>query len=225
MREDRFEDVLKKAAQDYNRPPETPSELMWARLEAARRERPRQSGRLTFVRSPRVRWGLGLAAALLIGIGIGRFVLEDGIEPVASGGGTETAVPGGPLAYGENSAPTTRLAYRLTATEHLTRAETFLTSFRSARSGAAAEVQFWSSAGELLSSTRLLLDSPAAQDPVFRSLLEDLELVLVQIAGLPEEGREEELELVNEGLETRGLLSRLRTAIPAGPAVNIEGAL
>lgn len=225
MTDDRFEDVLKEAAQDYNRPPEAPSELMWARIEATRRERARQSERLIFVRSPWVRWGLGLAAALLIGIGIGRFALEEGVEPVASGGGTETTVPGVPAAYEEDTgAP--RLAYRLAATEHLSRAETFLTSFRSsARSGAAAEAQFWSNAGELLSSTRLLLDSPAAQDPIFRSLLEDLELVLVQIAGLPEEGREEEVELVNEGLETRGLLSRLRTAIPAGPAVNIEGAL
>jgi hypothetical protein len=225
MTEDRFEDVLKKAAQDYNRPPQTPSELMWARIEATRRERARQSERSTFLRSPWIRWGLGLAAALLIGIGIGRFVLENGVEPVASGGGPEATVPSAPPAYeGDNRAP--QLAYRLAATEHLTRAETFLTSFRSsARSGAVAEAQFWSNAGELLSSTRLLLDSPAAQDPVFRSLLEDLELVLVQIAGLPKEGSEEEVELVNEGLETGGLLPRLRTAIPAGPAVNIEGAL
>lgn len=222
MTDDRFEDVLKQAAQDYNRPPETPNELMWARIEATRRERARQSDRHVFARSPWVRWGLGLAAALLIGIGIGRFALEDGAEPVASGEGTETTVP---LTYEEETvAP--RLAYRLAATEHLTQAEAFLTSFRSsARSGAAAEAQFWSNAGELLSSTRLLLDSPAAQDPIFRSLLEDLELVLVQIAGMPEEGRDEEMEMVSEGLETRGLLSRLRTAIPAGPAVNIEGAL
>jgi len=224
MTEDRFEDVLRDAARDYNAPPETPRDLMWARIEAVRRERARQRESSRFMASPWVRWGLGLAAALAIGIGIGRFALDDGATgPVAvqpRPTATTPAVTGG--ATGRS-----QLAYRLVATEHLSRAETFLTSFRSsARSGGmAAEAQFWSNAGELLSSTRLLLDSPAARDPVFRSLLEDLELVLVQIAGMPEEGQEDEVELVTEGLERQGLLSRLRTAIPAGPAVTIEGAL
>lgn len=218
MTEDRFEDVLREMAQDYNAPPETPRELMWARIEATRRERARQRDRVRFTESPWVRWGLGLAAALLIGIGIGRFALDTSPGPVV--------VEEGPGAVTEEEGVRdSRLAYRVAATEHLTRAETFLTSFRTrAHSDGDADADSWSNARELLSSTRLLLDSPAARDPVFRSLLEDLELVLVQIAGLSEERPEEEVEMVTEGLETRGLLLRLRTAIPAGPGVKIEGA-
>ncbi len=42
MMEDRFDDVLIEAARDYHEPPETPRELMWARIEAVRRERARK---------------------------------------------------------------------------------------------------------------------------------------------------------------------------------------
>ncbi|UCC82810.1 MAG: hypothetical protein JSW46_17875, partial [Gemmatimonadota bacterium] len=118
-----------------------------------------------------------------------------------------------------------QLAYRVAATEHLVRAETFLTSFRTDAQAGRADAEFWSGAGELLASTRLLIDSPAAEDPVFRSLLGELELVLVQIVRLSAERGDGELELVTEGLEHRGLLPKLRTAIPAGPTVAMEGVL
>jgi len=49
--------------------------------------------------------------------------------------------------------------------------------------------------------------------------------VLVQIVQLSYERGGDELELVTEGLERGGLLPRLRTAIPAGPAVGMEGVL
>lgn len=218
MMEDRFDEVLIEAARDYNEPPETPRELMWARIDATRRERARRRQQLRVLYSPWTRWGMGIAAALAIGIGIGRYTIDrDTVltPPVAVTPDPEvTTTPAGG-----------QLAYRVAATEHLVRAETFLTSFRSdARSGR-ADAEFWSGAGELLASTRLLIDSPAAEDPVFQSLLEELELVLVQIVRLSVERGNGELELVTEGLENRGLLPKLRTAIPAGPVVAMEGVL
>jgi len=39
MTDDRFDWVLREAAQDYHRPPDTPREEMWQRIEAARRAR------------------------------------------------------------------------------------------------------------------------------------------------------------------------------------------
>lgn len=221
MMDDRFEDVLREAAQEYHRPPDTPRDLMWARIEAVRRDRARRRQQLRFVRSPWVRWGLGLAAALAIGIGIGRFTTADRPERLETAEGIADAADGGSAREVDRS----RLAYRLAATQHLTRAETFLTSFRADAELDQGDEQFWSGAGELLSHTRLLLDSPAASDPVFRSLLEDLELVLVQIARLPYERGDTEVDIVKDGMERRGLLSRLRTAIPAGPAVGTEGVL
>lgn len=218
MMGDRFDDVLIEAARDYNEPPETPRELMWARIDATRRERARRRQQLRVLYSPWTRWGMGIAAALAIGIGIGRYTIDRDIEtvpPVAvtPDPGVSPARSGG------------RLAYRVAATEHLVRAETFLTSFRTDAEAGRADAEFWSGAGELLTSTRLLIDSPAAEDPMFRSLLEELELVLVQIVRLSAERGDGELQLVTEGLEHRALLPRLRSAIPAGPVVAMEGAL
>ncbi len=212
MMDDRFDDVIKDAADEYNRPPETPREVMWAQIEAVRRERALQR-RFRLVQSRWVRWGVGIAAALAIGIGIGRFSSDDvwEVPPIA------VAPPGGDTSVG----PEVRaagFAYRLAATEHLTQADVFLTAFRSDPKSSDRDRQFWSSVGELLSSTRLLMDSPAAEDPVFRSLLEDLELVLAQIAQLSYSRGTSEVDLVNEGIERRGLLLKLRSVIPAGPA-------
>ncbi len=213
MMDDRFDDVIKEAADEYNRPPETPREVMWAQIEAVRRERALQRRRFRLVQSRWVRWGVGIAAALAIGIGIGRFSIDDvGEVPLIA-----VAPPGGDTSVG----PEVRaagFAYRLAATEHLTRADVFLTAFRADPKSSGTDPQFWSSVGELLSSTRLLMDSPAAEDPVFRSLLEDLELVLAQIAQLSYSRGMSEVDLVNEGIERRGLLLKLRSLIPAGPA-------
>ena len=218
MIDDRFDDVMREAARDYNVPPDTPRELMWARIDATRTERARRRQQLRVLYSPWTRWGMGIAAALAIGIGIGRYTIKGEAEsapPVA-------VVPAPDVSTAPSGA---RLAYRMAATEHLVRAETFLTSFRMDARAGRADAEFWSGAGELLASTRLLIDSPAAEEPVFRSLLEELELVLVQIVRLSAERGNGELELVTEGLEHRGLLPRLRTAIPAGPPVVMEGVL
>lgn len=216
MNDDRFDELLKDAARDYNAPPETPRELMWARIEAIRRERARRRQQLRILYSPWTRWGLGLAAALLIGIGIGRLTLDSRPEPQPL---ASTSQPDEPRL---GPPPPNRLAYRLATTEHLSRAEAFLVSLR-ASPRAEDATAFWSGARDLLSSTRLLLDSPAADDPVFRELLNELELVLVQIAQLSYQQGAGDLELVTEGFENRGLLTKLRAAIPAGPAVGIEG--
>ncbi len=216
MMDDRFDDVIKDAADEYNRPPETPREVMWAQIEAVRRERALQRRRFRLVQSRWVRWGVGIAAALAIGIGIGRFSIDDvGEVPliaVAPPGGDTSVGPVGPEVRAAG------FAYRLAATEHLTQADVFLTAFRADPKSSGSDPQFWSSVGELLSSTRLLMDSPAAEDPVFRSLLEDLELVLAQIAQLSYSRGMSEIDLVNEGIERRGLLLKLRSLIPAGPA-------
>lgn len=215
MMEDRFDDVLSEAARSYNEPPEPPRELMWARIEAIRRERAERRRQLRILYSPWTRWGIGIAAALIVGIGIGRYAMRSPTAPVANGGEAPVVADAS-------------VAYRLITAEHLARAEAFLTGFRTDRrlgeGAGTSDAELGSATEDLLSSTRLLLDSPAADDPGFRTLLEDLELVLVQIARLTAEDDGEEVELVTDGIEHRGLLLRLRTAIPAGPVVGMEGA-
>jgi hypothetical protein len=77
-----------------------------------------------------------------------------------------------------------------------------------------AQLAKW--ARELLTNTRLLLDSPVASDPQRRPLLEDLELVLVQIVQLSPGSTPQDHELIEKTLQQEHVLTRLRTAIPAG---------
>jgi hypothetical protein len=108
-------------------------------------------------------------------------------------------------------------AYQLTAVRHLSEAEALLTSFRTRSStDQQMDAQLGSWARELLSNTRLLLDSPVANDPQRRPLLEDLELVLVQIVQLSPGSTPQDRELIEKTLQHDHVMTRLRTAIPAG---------
>jgi hypothetical protein len=111
----------------------------------------------------------------------------------------------------------TSSAYQLTAVRHLSEAEALLTSFRTRTTAdQQMDAQLGSWARELLSNTRLLLDSPVANDPQRRPLLEDLELVLVQIVQLSPGSTPQDRELIEKTLQHDHVMTRLRTAIPAG---------
>jgi hypothetical protein len=214
-RDDRFEQWLRDTAQDYHRPPDTPREALWQRIVMTRRA---QRRRRALVRSPGLRWGgaVGIAAVLALGIAIGRWTAagreQRGIGPDRTAAGADRGT----------------LPYRVAAAQYLTRAEALLTGFRSEPRSSQPDAQVPRQARDLLSTTRLLLDSPAAQDPRLKDLLDDLESVLAQIAQLsPGRGGDEEaVQVINQGLEQRGVLLRLRTANPAGPGpVRTQGAL
>jgi hypothetical protein len=282
--DDRLDELLRSAARDYNRPPETPRELMWGRIEAKREAGRGARGAGVIPIRPRahyhwVRWAVGIAAALVLGFGLGRWRGADGGGAVAHGGTAEppsvavrpapsvtppaadsgatpaesstTAAPKSPafeppapreqrvarrevpdephgsgeprpgpsagcrVPSAECRVPNT--AYTLAAIQHLTQAEALLTSFRAeARSGKQVDAQLSAWAKDLLVSTRLMLDSPAGRDPRMRQLLEDLELVLAQIAQLSTQRAGDELNLIDQAVEGRNVLPRLRTTIPAG---------
>jgi hypothetical protein len=89
-----------------------------------------------------------------------------------------------------------------------------------ARAGRAdSSVSLW--ARDLLGTTRMLLDSPAARDPKMARLLEDLELVLAEVAQLRPArsgaGSSEDLQAIDRAVRQRGVLTRLRATMPAGP--------
>ena len=212
MTDDRLDERLRQAAQDYHRPPATPREELWQGIAAARAARKRH---VIVIRST-LRWGVGIAAVLTLGIAIGRW---------SARGGESSGSP--TVALGTDQAST--LAYRVAAAQYLTRTEALLTGFRAeARSPSVPAVQCSRQARDLLATTRLMLDSPAANDARLKGLLEDLELVLAQIAQLPSEGGgdREDVQSINQGLDQRSVLLRLRTANPAGPGpVRTQGAL
>ncbi len=226
MLDDRFDDQLRDSARDYNTPPVTPREEMWAAIQARRAEgiaaekaekkNVEQARVLPFrpFRSFRpYRLPIGVAALLALGIGLGR---------ISAPKPAPTTVP--VLATPVAPARTGDAAYRITATEHLGQSEAFLTLFRaSVRTGGNEQIAS-ATARQLLATNRLLLDSPAASDARTRLLLQDLELVLAEIAQLAPRPSTPDLDLITEGLERGGMMSRLRTAVPSGPSPT-QGAL
>jgi len=122
---------------------------------------------------------------------------------------------GGPERLGSDAAnDISARAYTVATAQHLTAAEAMLTAFKGDLSQGRmdAEISAWGK--DLLSNTRLLLDSPAARDPVRRKLLQDLELVLVQIVQLSPKSSARDRDLIRGALADDQVLTRLRTAIP-----------
>ena len=201
---------LRNPARAYHEPLPAPREEMWAAIGA---ERERRRALRRGLR--RLRWGLALAATLVLGIGIGRLGWLAGL-PRAAAPASAAAAAAAPSA-----------AYRVAATQFLARTEVLLTGFRAESRQGRLDPQFVAAARDLLTTTRLMLDSPAGTDPQLRSLLQDLELVLAQITQLRSEPqRQDEIDLINEGLTQHSVLTRLRAATPApGVPARHQGAL
>jgi hypothetical protein len=105
-------------------------------------------------------------------------------------------------------------AYTVAAAQHMTEAEAMLTAFKGELNQGRMDAQISAWGKDLLSNTRLLLDSPAASDPLRRKLLQDLELVLVQIVQLSPNASSRDRDLIRGALTDDQVLTRLRTAIP-----------
>jgi hypothetical protein len=104
-------------------------------------------------------------------------------------------------------------AYRDQTSHYLGQAAALLISLPAKDASSKADASFAGEAADLLVTTRLLMDSPAAQDPKLRSLLEDLELVLVQIARLRGERNKGDLDLIRQAVEQGDVMSRLNSAV------------
>jgi hypothetical protein len=221
-REDRLDNLIRDAARDYNAPPATPRAAIWEAIRASR-----EAAR-TEVRPPAVRPGrsplrlvFAIAALLALGISIGRLTV-----PARSGSAAAPAQPtlaAAPEASAAAAAAAAEqrergeAAARFATDDHLTQVETLLTEFGTRP----AATDFSAQAQDLLTDTRLLLDSKRVVDPRTRKLLEDLELVLAQIATLDPREKNRNRELIADGLAQSHLRTRLRNAIPAGSAIRL----
>lgn len=107
------------------------------------------------------------------------------------------------------------LPYRVAAMQHLVTTEALLVSLRSdVREGRKdTTIAVW--AGQLLGTTRMLIDSPAGRDPQLKQLLDDLELVLAQISRLPgARGEAADLGIIDDAVRHRQIMTRLRALSP-----------
>jgi hypothetical protein len=208
MDDNRFDDVIQDLPRSFNAPPEPPLDEMWTVIEDAHFNAPVPISATPRVTS-RAPW-LAAAAALVIGIGVGRYLPRAGSSPgnVASA----SAIAAKPAAASDTSAVAD--AYRDQTTRYLGQAAALLVSLPAKDANGRTDAAFASKATDLLVTTRLLIDSPAAiQDPKLHSLLEDLELVLVQIARLRSEKNKGDLDLIHQAVEQGDVLSRLNSAV------------
>jgi hypothetical protein len=215
MDQTQFDKLIRDLPWSFNVPVDPPLEEMWtaiedahfnagARMNAADVATPRVQSRTTW--TP---W-LAAAAALLVGIGIGRFVPRAGMNA------TPPASPSSRVAKSvANQTDTSAVAdaYRDQTSRYLGQTAALLISLPAKEASGKADAAFAGKAADLLVTTRLLIDSPAAQDPKMRSLLEDLELVLVQIARLRVERSKGDLDLIHQAVEQGDVLSRLNSAV------------
>jgi uncharacterized membrane-anchored protein YhcB (DUF1043 family) len=206
MDEDRFEDVLRDLPRSYNQPPPPPLDEMWPVIEDAHFNAPVPitRNRPWISRTP---W-IAAAAALAVGIGIGRYVPRrtSVVVPASTAAANTTSSAGDTSAVAD--------AYRDQTNNYFGQAAALLISLPAKDANGRTDAAFAAKATDLLVTTRLLIDSPAAaQDAKLHALLEDLELVLVQIARLRTEKNKSDLDLIHQAVEQGDVLSRLNSAV------------
>jgi hypothetical protein len=209
MDENRFDEVIRELPQNFPTPPEPPLDEMWAIIEDAHFNSPTSIERPRGVTS-RAPW-LAAAAALVIGVGIGHY-LPLGKNSSTNPTSSSTIASSQELALGADTSAVAD-AYRDQTSHYLGQAAALLISLPAKDASSKADASFAGEAADLLVTTRLLIDSPAAQDPKLRSLLEDLELVLVQIARLRSERNKGDLDLIRQAVEQGDVMSRLNSAV------------
>ncbi len=211
MTDERFEELMRDAKKTYRTPPSADFDSMWKGIEGAYfgaamgQTQAHQNERPRGLQHSALRW-MGIAATLLVGIGIGRLSLrlDRAAAPV-----TPTTVA---VAKPEAPKPDTAMArpYELETSQYLGQTAALLVSLPT--EAKTPDSQFAARAADLLTRTRLLMDSPAASNPSMRSLLDDLELVLMQVVRLQGSTNRTDLEVINRALEQRDVIPRLRTA-------------
>jgi len=162
----------------------------------------------------------GIAALLMGGIGIGRFLLPSSgssRHQLASAAATTradsiTALGLGPEALA--ALPQSGEPARVAMDEHLARTVSLLVAVRNdeTKNTPGADISGW--ARELLGTTRLLLDEPQLGDERTRRLLQDLELVLAQIIQV-RRSAPETARAPGETMRETNLLPRMRAAVSA----------
>ncbi|HUQ83530.1 MAG TPA: hypothetical protein VM076_20430 [Gemmatimonadaceae bacterium] len=214
MTEDEMDEQTREALRGYRVPPTPPLDEMWEAIESRHFGPPvislddRAAARGRAARRWRLgapSWSVlvaGMAAALVVGVGVGR--MSHGVAPVVAGPAEGTYDY-----WTANAEP-----YREATTEYLGQTVALLAALPAAARDGQPDARFVTQAGDLLSTTRLLLDSPAAaSDPRLKNLLEDLELVLAQLSQLPAKHGGPELNLIAEALVQRDVVPRLRSAV------------
>lgn len=226
-------ELAKSAVDELDAGVEVPREMMWQRIGNERRNRTASANdtaganetasainqhalttdrRKLIVRALRWRQVAAIAAVLVGGVAIGRYLVPSPTGSVVAADTVAMGAGDGP-SIGSPNDPS-----RVAMQEHLAKTVAVLATLSSEQTGAQTGVPSTSAieprARDLLTTTRLLLDQPQLRDSTTRRLLQDLELVLVQViqarGGAPETQR-----APRETLQETNLLTRVRAAVTA----------
>jgi len=212
---------LKDLAQGYNAPPALDRDAMWRAIEARRPptsqgaagrpqvvsgRRKSRGSRRPVLSTRAAAWISGIAALLIIGIGIGRMTAP-----------TTGDLASADMPASSSKAPSTAL--EIAAAQHLSQSEAYLTLFRASVRSNDVDSLPVAAARQLLATNRLLLDSPVA-DARLRPLLLDLELVLAEITQLGNTTRPDDIKLITDGLDHSDVMMRLRVTPGRGSLPN-----
>jgi hypothetical protein len=206
MTEDQLDRIIKNAADHYNVPPvNMPLDEMWTAIETeafGSRTKPllRRASAAGLIHNP---W-LRMAAVLVLGVAIGRVSTSDKTE--------ET-----PAATLVATVESTEDSYQMTTERYLGQTVTLLVSLPNQLRDSRVDTAFVRRAGESLATLRLLMDSPAANNPRMRALFEDLELVLVQVVQMPENGSATDAKLIRQAMQDKDVMPRLVDAVAETP--------
>lgn len=190
MHDEHLDALITRAGPHYHAPPTPDLDRLWAGIEAAR-ARPARTTRLLRWRTP-----LAIAATATLAFSLGRLT------------STGTVPPPAPDVAGLT--PPNGAAVAGVATDLLGQTAVLLASLPQDPSSDANA--FARQAGDLLVTTRLLLDAPDTQrNAALSEVLRDLELVLAQVARLQGPAAPAELELITDAMRQQDLVPRLRT--------------
>jgi hypothetical protein len=241
MSESKHDDALPpsigEALKEIHEPPATPREAMWQQIQAQRQQSKIVRGRFTVPLALRI--VAAAAAVLLAGFLLGR--LWETRNPGSRGESpsvatSETADPASAPSQmalqdtpdsstsvprrddPENSGMHFSQAQLVYAANHFNRSGVLLAQFaESADKEDPLDPALHQWARDLLTNTRLLLDSPLAEDPQYQKLLRELEFTLAQIVQASTVEETEERQWVAGQLSDRSLVERLRLVVPALP--------
>jgi hypothetical protein len=209
--DDRLDALLRDARRTYNPPPDLPDvDAMWSAIDDALPTAAAPALTVVPGSAPRrtAVWNrpwFRMAAVLVVGVAVGR----------ASVGRAPSAAPDATVAEAvtERNVATPGDADRALADEYLGRTNALLAALPAELESRRTDPAYLARAEALLLQTRLLLDSPAATDPALRALFDDLEIVLAQVVRLRSDRDPTRIDFLEQALEQRDVLPRLRDAV------------
>lgn len=199
MEDTKLDQLLDEARTSYRVLPDVAPEALWQRIEAEVFAAPMHAP-VRRSNEWRIAWRLA-AASLVFGVIAGRW-----------SAGISSIDPLEPASEVASSLPAAR-PYQKTTEALLGQTAVLLAALGTDRTSAALASNVSDQATQLLGTTRLLLDSPAAADPQMQALLLDLELTLAQVARMQPARTNTELTLINEAVVERDIVPRIRSAV------------